>query len=131
MKNFCKECLQPINASKAGLTPRQRDCMLFIQSAYEQTGVGPSYAEIMQGMGLKSKSGINRLVVSLEQRGYISRLSNASRSIVPLVAVMPVEVAHHIGKGPKQLVSDAEMAELYYDEANDHDRTYDDVGVNG
>jgi hypothetical protein len=30
---------------------------------------------------------------------------------------------------PKQLVTDDEMAELYYDEANDHDRTYDDVGA--
>lgn len=127
MKNFCNECLQPINASRAGLTPRQRDCMLFIQGAYEHTGVGPSYDEIAMGLGLKSKNGINRLVVSLEQRGYVSRVPGSSRSIVPLVAVMPVEAAHTIEKDAKALVDDAQMAELYGDQTyNTHGDEFTD-----
>lgn len=123
MEQFCSECLQPLNASKAGLTPRQRDAMLFIQSAYEATGVGPSYDEIKNGLGLASKSSINRLVVSLEQRGYLGRVSGAGRSIVPLVAVLPADDQRHFERRPSQILDDDQMAEIY------DDRTYDDAGA--
>lgn len=53
----------------------------------------PSYDEMMDMMGLKSKSGIHRLIKGLEQRGALTRLPNHARAIKlrPLSSVMGVE----------------------------------------
>lgn len=62
------------------MTPQQRKLLTFIE---ENTvdDVSPSYEEMRKGMGLKSKSGINRLIKGLERRGYITRMPNMARSI--------------------------------------------------
>ena len=49
----------------------------------EKDGVSPSYQEICIELELKSKSGIHRIVKSLEERGYIERLENKARAIAP------------------------------------------------
>jgi SOS-response transcriptional repressor LexA len=41
----------------------------------------PSFDEIAAGIGLKSKSGVHRLVCGLEQRGVIRRLRGKRRAI--------------------------------------------------
>lgn len=47
-------------------------------------GVAPSFEEMKDAIGLKSKSGVHRLIVALEERGKIARLRNRARSIVPV-----------------------------------------------
>jgi repressor LexA len=42
----------------------------------------PSFDEMRQALGLKSKSGVHRLVSALEERGYVSRLPNRARALV-------------------------------------------------
>ena len=63
------------------MTPRQLECLRFIDARIRETGVCPSYEEMQAAIGLKSKSGIHRLVAALEERGYIRRLSARARAI--------------------------------------------------
>ena len=63
------------------LTKRQHDLLIFIHRSTQITGVGPSYHEMMVALGMKSKSGIHRMVVALEERGFIRRLPNHARAI--------------------------------------------------
>lgn len=66
---------------KLGLTKQMSAVLQFIKTRIEDTGVSPSYDEIRDAMGLSSKSGIHRLVTSLEDRGYIVRKYGGVRSI--------------------------------------------------
>jgi DNA-binding MarR family transcriptional regulator len=67
---------------KTALTARQKELLDFISSSLHETGgIGPSYVEMASHLGLASKSGINRLVISLEERGFIRRSGRNPRSI--------------------------------------------------
>ena len=63
------------------LTRRQHDLLMFIHRSTQIAGVGPSYHEMKVALGMKSKSGIHRMVIALEQRGFIHRLPNHARAI--------------------------------------------------
>lgn len=41
----------------------------------------PSFEEMKAALGLKSKSGVHRLVSALEQRGFIKRIPDRARAI--------------------------------------------------
>lgn len=69
---------------KAGLTRRQHDCLQFIEEFTAKHSISPSYYEIMLELGLKSKSGVYRLIHALEERGYISLLRGRARAIACL-----------------------------------------------
>lgn len=64
------------------LTRKQRDLLNFIQAkTQENNGVCPSFEEMRSHMQLKSKSGIHRLVLALEQRGFVRRIPHCARAI--------------------------------------------------
>lgn len=63
------------------LTEKQRDLLVFIHSKLQETGISPSFEEMRGAVGLKSKSGIHRLVQSLEERGFIRRLKSRARAL--------------------------------------------------
>ena len=65
------------------LTLKQNQLLTFLIKRLEEQGVSPSYEEICKELSLKSKSGIHRIVKSLEERGYIERLENRARAIAP------------------------------------------------
>ena len=65
------------------LTLKQNQLLNFLIVRIEKYGVSPSYEEICEELQLKSKSGIHRIVKSLEERGYIKRLENKARAIAP------------------------------------------------
>lgn len=65
------------------LTFKQNQLLTFLIKRLEEHGVSPSYEEICKELSLKSKSGIHRIVKSLEERGYIERLENRARAIAP------------------------------------------------
>ena len=65
------------------LTHKQNQLLTFLIKRLEEYGVSPSYEEICKELSLKSKSGIHRIVKSLEERGYIERLENRARAIAP------------------------------------------------
>ncbi|MBL4836176.1 MAG: hypothetical protein JKY34_01250 [Kordiimonadaceae bacterium] len=58
---------------KLGITARQSSLLTFVASRFLDEGVSPSYREMCKAIGLKSTSGINRLVEGLIERGCIRR----------------------------------------------------------
>lgn len=65
-----------------GLTPAEGSMLTMLKGYLNgHGGVSPSYEEIRRGLGLKSKSGVARLITSLERKGHIRRLAYRSRSI--------------------------------------------------
>jgi len=75
------------------LTKKQRELLMFIYERVRETGVSPSFDEMKEALGLKSKSGIHRLVTALEERGFIKRLAHRARAVeilkLPDNAVVP------------------------------------------
>ena len=63
------------------LTEKQCQLLHFIAKEIEKRGVSPSYDEMRQALDLKSKSGIFRLLSSLEERGFIRRLPHRARAL--------------------------------------------------
>lgn len=63
------------------LTEKQRDLLLFIHEHMTDDDVAPSFEEMKQALGLKSKSGIHRLITGLVERGYIERLPHRARAL--------------------------------------------------
>jgi len=61
------------------LTKRQKDAYDFITSYTRTNGYGPSYEEISTGLGLASKSGVNRLVYGLVDRGFLIKHPGIAR----------------------------------------------------
>ncbi len=63
------------------LTRKQNELLTFIAERLAETGVSPSFDEMKAALGLKSKSGIHRLITALEERGFIRRLPHRARAI--------------------------------------------------
>lgn len=63
------------------LTKKQRDLLLFIHEKMSQSDIPPSFEEMKEALGLKSKSGIHRLITGLVERGYIERLPHRARAL--------------------------------------------------
>ena len=63
------------------LTRKQHELLMFIARHLDSRGVSPSFDEMKDGLGLKSKSGIHRLITGLEERGFIRRLPHRARAL--------------------------------------------------
>ena len=63
------------------LTHQQEKLLQFINNFQLKSNVTPSFDEMKDGLGLKSKSGIHRILCALEERGYIKKLNNRARAI--------------------------------------------------
>jgi len=63
------------------LTVKQRDLLMLIDRHLKASGVVPSFDEMKDALGLRSKSGIHRLITSLEERGFIRRLPHRARAL--------------------------------------------------
>ena len=63
------------------LTRKQRELLMFLEERISRSGVTPSFEEMKDKVGLKSKSGIHRLISALEDRGFIKKLPFKARAI--------------------------------------------------
>ena len=63
------------------LTRKQNELLRFIHERLKETGVPPSFDEMKDALDLRSKSGIHRLIMALEERGFIRRLPNRARAL--------------------------------------------------
>ena len=63
------------------LTKKQHELLIFLEERISQSGVTPSFEEMKNKVGLKSKSGIHRLISALEDRGFIKKLPFKARAI--------------------------------------------------
>jgi len=63
------------------MTPRQKQVLDYIGAFWAEKGWAPSFDEIKDHMGVKSKSSVASILMRLEKRGYITRTKNLARSI--------------------------------------------------
>ena len=63
------------------LTKKQNKLFNFLKDKIKKTNVSPSFEEMKIAMGLKSKSGIQRLIDGLVERGFIEKKNNKKRAI--------------------------------------------------
>lgn len=63
------------------LTPKQLTLLRFIDSYINAKGISPSFEEMKKAVKLQSKSGIHRLIMALEERGFLRRLPNRARAL--------------------------------------------------
>ena len=63
------------------LTKKQSELLRFIHERLQESGVPPSFDEMKDALDLRSKSGNHRLILALEERGFIRRLPNRARAI--------------------------------------------------
>ena len=74
------------------LTRKQYELLIFIDDRLRDSGVSPSFDEMRDALGLKSKSGIHRLITGLEERGFIRRLPHRARALE--VLKLPENLEH-------------------------------------
>ena len=63
------------------LTKQQNKLFNFLKDKIKKTNVSPSFEEMKIAMGLKSKSGIQRLIDGLVERRFIEKKDNKKRAI--------------------------------------------------
>ena len=63
------------------LTKRQKDILDYLKDFLHRHGYSPTLAEIANHFSLASLNGVYKHLRALEERGFIRRLSNQSRSI--------------------------------------------------
>ena len=78
------------------LTRKQHELLVFINEHIAHNGTSPSFDEMKDALDLKSKSGIHRLIMGLEERGFIRRLPHRARALE--VVRMPETAA--VGTSP-------------------------------
>ena len=106
------------------LTRKQHELLVYIHGKLEESGVSPSFDEMKEALGLKSKSGIHRLITALEERGFIRRLPHRARAVevmrLPddMEAAAPAKLPANViqgdftGQGQKALGAAAQGTEL-------------------
>ena len=85
------------------LTFQQEKLLKFIIDYQKQNNVTPSFDEMKDGLDLKSKSGIHRIVSALEERGYIKKLNNRARAIEIIKNVNLIDTES--GKNKNSIIS--------------------------
>ncbi len=81
------------------LTRKQHELLTFIHQRVKEQGVPPSFEEMKEALDLKSKSGIHRLIMGLEERGFIRRLANRARALE--VVKLPESFAPSLGSSSR------------------------------
>ena len=73
------------------LTRKQHELLTYVNKRLKADGVSPSFDEMKDALGLRSKSGVHRLITALEERGFIGRLPHRARALQ--VLKLPNEMA--------------------------------------
>ena len=90
------------------LTAKQHELLLFIHQRLLETGISPSFEEMKQALGLKSKSGVHRLIGALEERRFLRRLPNRARALE--VVRLPEDVGEAKEAGEAGVAGVADLA---------------------
>ncbi len=94
------------------LTQKQLDLLVFIDNYINTTAKSPSFEEMKNGLGLKSKSGIHKLVNALVERGFLKQLPNRARAleVLKMPENIPSDTLSH--SKPISASSTEEMVEI-------------------
>lgn len=86
------------------LTRKQKELLALIRDRLQAEGVPPSFEEMKLALGLKSKSGIHRLITGLEERGFLRRLPHRARALE--ILKLPEGLEKVRSRKPKAIVAD-------------------------
>ncbi len=97
------------------LTEKQYKLLMFINKVLKETGCCPSFEEMKNAVGLKSKSGIHALIEALEERNFIKKLPHKARAleIVRLPRFKPSAIIEEERKREIALQNSAAQIPLY------------------
>lgn len=76
-----------MNLKKLPLTKRQREIFDYIAAVITEKGYAPSLEEIGISFGLRSLATVHKHLTNLQEKGFITRRYNRSRSM---------EIVHHV-----------------------------------
>lgn len=96
----------------AGLTPRQRRVLEFIQQTVDARGYPPSIREMGEAVGLASPSSVSHQLKALEAKGFLRRDPNRPRALEVILpeATSPLTAASPDDEGDVTGVRDAHPA---------------------
>lgn len=97
-------CVQPLT-TRQPLTKRQREILNFLNEVIEQNGYAPSLEEVGHRFGLSSLATVHKHLTNLQDKGYIRRAWNRSRSVelIPSrlgVSAVELPLAGTVAAGP-------------------------------
>ena len=92
------------------LTKKQLNLLEFIENKTSSNGISPSFDEMKEALNLKSKSGIHRLIIALEERGFIRRLPHRARALEVIRKVKKPSLISNLNKEKfVEIVSQAKL----------------------
>jgi SOS-response transcriptional repressor LexA len=80
-------------------TKRQRELLDYVDGFIKEHGYGPSYREVMNGLGYKSVSTVAVHINGLISRGYLRKRDNSARSLEV------VSAEYGTGAGPSSVTA--------------------------
>jgi len=97
------------------LTEKQYKLLMYINKILKETGCSPSFEEMKNAVGLKSKSGIHALIESLEERNFIKKLPHKARAleVIRLPRFKPSAIIEEEKKREIALQNSAAQISLY------------------
>ena len=111
------------------LTEKQYKLLLFINKITKETGCSPSFEEMKDAIGLKSKSGIHSLINALEEREFIRKLPHKARAleVIRMPKFKPKAILEEEKKSDTALQHAAAQIEAIANEAETLSVPYDMV----
>ena len=94
------------------LTKKQLGLLKFIEERIRKNGISPSFEEMKDALNLKSKSGIHRLILALEERGFIRRLPHRARAL-EVIKILKANVSNK-NESVKQIFSTNNQESVKY-----------------
>lgn len=97
------------------LTEKQYKLLMYINKVLKETGCSPSFEEMKNAVGLKSKSGIHALIEALEERNFIKKLPHKARAleVIRLPRFKPSAIIEEEKKREIALQNSAAQIPLY------------------
>ena len=97
------------------LTEKQYKLLMYINKVLKETGCSPSFEEMKNAVGLKSKSGIHALIEALEERNFIKKLPHKARAleVIRLPRFKPSAILEEEKKREIALQNSAAQIPLY------------------
>lgn len=97
------------------LTQKQYQLLMFINKVIKETGCSPSFEEMKEAVGLKSKSGIHALIEALEEREFLRKLPHKARAleVVKMPKFKPKAILEEEKKREIALQNSAAQIPLY------------------
>lgn len=74
------------------LTEKQAEILLLLRRFIDERGYPPTVRDLLVLTGRKSTSGVQKILIALERKGYIKKAPGRSRGIVPLGRPHPIWV---------------------------------------